>query len=71
MPLHNLSMDNFALLKALASEERARNASDPAVKREWEALAIEWHLLATMIAKATTNVSHAKSAWRPPVEAVS
>ena len=43
-------MDNFALLRALESEQRARNASDPAVKKEWEVLAMEWHLLATRAA---------------------
>jgi hypothetical protein len=53
-------MDNFALLRALASEERARNASDPAVKKEWEVLAIEWHRLATMAAKAAAKVPRAK-----------
>ena len=44
-------MHDFALLRALASEERARAASDPTVKKEWEALAIEWHLLANMAGK--------------------
>jgi len=44
---------NLALLRALASEQRARDASDPIVKMEWEALAIEWHQLATAIAKTT------------------
>jgi hypothetical protein len=48
---------NLALLRALASEQRAREASDPAIKKEWEALAIEWHQLATVIVKATKSDS--------------
>jgi len=42
---------NLALLRALASEQRAHDASDPAIKKEWEALAIEWYQLATAIVK--------------------
>jgi curved DNA-binding protein CbpA len=60
-------MDSFALLRALASEQRARDASDPAVKKEWEALAIEWHQLANTAAKATNKVpqtAHAASVDR-------
>jgi hypothetical protein len=34
-------------LRALQSEQRARSASDPLVRAEWEALAIEWHALAS------------------------
>ena len=30
-------------LRALASEQHAREASDPAIKKEWENLAIQWH----------------------------
>jgi hypothetical protein len=48
---------NLALLRALASEQRARDASDPTVKKEWEALAIEWHQLATVIVKTTKSNS--------------
>jgi hypothetical protein len=33
-------------LRAIDCERRARDASDPLIKREWEELAIEWHLLA-------------------------
>jgi len=44
---------NLVLLRALASEQRARDASDPIVKKEWEALEIEWHQLATAIVKTT------------------
>ncbi len=43
---------NLALLRALASEQHARDVSDPIVKKEWEALSIEWYQLATAIAKA-------------------
>jgi len=38
-------------LRALASEQRAREASDPAFKREWEDLAIQWHLIAHIAAE--------------------
>jgi len=55
-------MDNFALLRALASEQRARDASELALKKEWEALAIEWHLLATMTEKAT-NKAHPETKY--------
>jgi len=48
---------NLALLRALASEQRARDASDPVVKKEWEVLAIEWHQLATAIVKTTKGDS--------------
>jgi cell division protein FtsL len=33
--------------RALLSEERARSANDKLIKREWQELAIEWHLLAS------------------------
>ena len=48
---------NLALLRALASEQRARDASDPTVKKEWEALAIEWHQVAAVIIKMTKSNS--------------
>ena len=38
-------------LRALASEQRAREASDPAIKKEWEDLAIQWHLIAHIAAE--------------------
>jgi hypothetical protein len=33
-------------LRAVTCEQRAGRVTDPALKREWEELAIEWHLLA-------------------------
>jgi hypothetical protein len=54
-------MNNFALLRAIASEQRARDASDPAIRKEWEALAIEWHLLASTTEKTNNKVSQTKS----------
>lgn len=55
---HTRRMDsNLALLRALACEQRARDASDPAIKKEWEALAIEWHQLASVIVKTTKGNS--------------
>ncbi len=50
-------MDSFALLRAMASDERARDACDPAIRKEWEALAIEWHQLASAIVKTTKSDS--------------
>jgi hypothetical protein len=38
-------------LRALASEQHAREASDPAIKKEWENLAIQWHLIAHIAAE--------------------
>jgi len=55
-------MSDFALLRALACEQRARDASDQAVKKEWEALAIEWHLLVNTSAKAANKERPPKSA---------
>jgi hypothetical protein len=40
-------------LRAAQSEQRARDASDPLIKAEWEELAIEWHLLANAVAQAS------------------
>jgi len=54
-------MDNFALLRA-SQAKRAREAFDPAIKKEWEALAIEWHLVATRSAKTANKVPQAKCA---------
>jgi hypothetical protein len=48
--MSNLS-GNFRL-RALASERRAREASDPIVKNNWVDLATEWHLLANSIGEA-------------------
>jgi hypothetical protein len=38
-------------LRALASEQHAREASNPAIKKEWEDLAIQWHLIAHIAAE--------------------
>jgi hypothetical protein len=43
-------------LRALASEQHARNASDPAIKKEWEDLAIQWHLIAHIAAELRGGV---------------
>jgi hypothetical protein len=39
-------------LKALYSEQRARESSEPRSKEDWEELAIEWHMLANLAARA-------------------
>ena len=35
-------------LKALFSEQRARESSEPRSREEWKELAIEWHLMANL-----------------------
>jgi hypothetical protein len=35
-------------LKALFSEERARESTDPTSRKDWEELAIEWHMMASL-----------------------
>jgi hypothetical protein len=44
-------------LRAIATEQRAREASDPTSKREWEDLAIEWHLQAHLAAQEGGDIS--------------
>jgi hypothetical protein len=39
-------------LRAIQSEQRARDVSDPVVKAEWEELAIEWHALASAASRS-------------------
>jgi hypothetical protein len=43
-------------LRALASEQRAREVLDPAIKKEWEDLAIQWHLIAHIAAELLGHV---------------
>jgi hypothetical protein len=37
--------------KALDCEQRAREASDPTSKQDWEELGIEWHTMANFAAR--------------------
>jgi hypothetical protein len=37
-------------LKALLSEQRARESREPRSRSDWEELAIEWHLMADLAA---------------------
>jgi hypothetical protein len=37
-------------LRAVACEQRAATTPTPAIKQEWEELAIQWHLLANQAA---------------------
>jgi hypothetical protein len=46
-------MNPQSRLRAIQSEQRARAASDPIIKAEWEALAIEWHALAKAVSKSS------------------
>jgi hypothetical protein len=43
--------DNYRI-KALMCEQRATEVSDPASKRDWQELAIEWHTMANFAARA-------------------
>ncbi len=44
-------------LKALFSEQRARESTDPTSKQDWEELAIEWHTIANLAAKMNGEIS--------------
>ena len=39
-------------LKALLSEQRARESTDHKSKHDWEELAIEWHMMANLDRKS-------------------
>jgi hypothetical protein len=41
--------------KALIAEQRAKETSDPTAKQDWEELAIEWHMVASIAAKDRTE----------------
>jgi hypothetical protein len=45
-------------LKALFSEERARESADQASKKDWEELAIEWHMMASLAAGGEISTIH-------------
>jgi hypothetical protein len=49
-------------LRALASEQHAREASNPAIKKEWEDLAIQWHLIAYIAAELRGHLTQIDSA---------
>jgi hypothetical protein len=40
-------------LRAIQNEQRAAAASDPNIRAEWEALAIEWHALASAVSQSS------------------
>jgi hypothetical protein len=42
--------------KAIVCEQRGRESLDPAIKRQWEELAIEWHALANFAARETGEI---------------
>jgi hypothetical protein len=46
------SRSNIFRLKALFSEQRARESSEPRSRNDWEELAIEWHTMANLAARA-------------------
>jgi hypothetical protein len=45
-------------MKALVCEQHARESTDPASKRDWEELAIEWRLMARSPASTNDVISH-------------
>jgi hypothetical protein len=45
------SQSDIYRTRALACEQRAKQASDQAVRQEWEELAIEWHAMASFTAR--------------------
>lgn len=51
-------------LRAIQCEQRAREAPDPASQREWEELAVEWHLMANLTAVAAGEISHMEVGWQ-------
>jgi hypothetical protein len=65
MSLHQPVLDSAPItsrsgvfrLKALFSEQRARESSDPTSKRDWEELAIEWHMMANLAVGASDGIS--------------
>jgi hypothetical protein len=44
-------------LKALISEQRARESTDQRSKYDWEELAIEWHMMANLAAGENGEIS--------------
>jgi hypothetical protein len=44
----NSSRSKQFRLKALISEQRARESTDQRSKQDWEELAIEWHMMANL-----------------------
>jgi hypothetical protein len=44
-------------LKALFSEQRARESTNATAKQDWEELAIEWHMMANLAARANGEIS--------------
>jgi hypothetical protein len=65
MSLHQPVLDSAPItsrsgvfrLKALFSEQRARESSDPTSRHDWEELAIEWHMMANLAAGANHGIS--------------
>jgi hypothetical protein len=45
-------------LKALFSEQRARQSREPRSRRDWEEMAIEWHAMANLAAGVKRESSH-------------
>jgi hypothetical protein len=53
MPIKNRA--DLYRAKALIAEQRAKETSDPTTKQDWEQLAIEWHMMASIAAKEGTE----------------
>ena len=48
--------DDFRV-KALVCEQHARETTDRAIRRQWEDLAIQWHLMANQAARLSGQAS--------------
>jgi hypothetical protein len=58
--LHHMTTDDRSEMfrtKAIVCEQRGRESLDPAIKREWEELAIEWRALANFAATETGEIT--------------
>jgi hypothetical protein len=47
-------------LRALFSEQRAAESSNPASKQDWEELAVEWHTMANLAARPKSGMAPAR-----------
>jgi hypothetical protein len=36
-------------LRAISAEQRAKQSADASIKKEWDDLAIQWHLIANVV----------------------
>lgn len=51
-----MDISNIYRLRAVASEQRAGEASDHATKSEWAEIAIQWHFMANVAAEVGAQI---------------